>query len=252
MISRLKSVLQSPLGRALRRQISVYPPIYIPLRKFRLADTVVTPQTDLLIEGFPRCANTWTEALIREAGQDRLKLAHHSHAAAHVKRALSLDVPALILFRDPDAAVASLLVLSENTLDAKGAYLDYVRFYKTAWPLRGTKARFYSFEDATQRPTELVADLSAAFGLQLSDEDMASDAVKERLFTRMDNRAKQRKRHKGGMSQSRPDLEFAEKNRMKADAQAALDHPSVKDARAAAYAMFETLRSDLAQPDPAA
>lgn len=232
---------KNPLLRLLRRWASIYPSVYIPFRRLRKADTVVRRDSGLLIEGFPRSGNTWTEALIREAGEDRLELAHHAHAAAHVMLAQSFQVPSLILFRDPDDAVTSLLALYENQLDARGAFLEYVRFYRAIWPLRGKLVRFYSFEDVTQRSAQSVDDLADHFDLPLSSKGLTDDAV----FARMDAKALRLKRRNSGLSKSRPDIDPNLSNDRKDFAKAAIQTQKAAKARDAAYKIYAQMHSDL-------
>lgn len=232
---------KNPMLRAIRRWVSIYPDLYIPLRKLRRADTVVTQHTDLLIEGFPRSGNTWTEALLREASQDTLALAHHAHAAAHVKRAIKLGVPSIVLFRDPDDAVASLLALYENQLDARGAFLEYVRFYQAIWPLRGPLVRFYSFTDVTQCSAAAVADMSLAFHLAVSADALTDAAV----FARMDEKAARLKRRRTEHSKSRPDIDPNSGNDRRDYARRAILSEKAADARAAASQIYGKMTSDL-------
>lgn len=232
---------KAPGIRALRRWVSTYPPLYIPLRKLRNASTVVTPETDLLIEGFPRSGNTWTEALVREAGQDKLSLAHHSHAAAHVKRAMKIGVPSIILYRNPDDAVASLLALYENKIDAQTGFLEYIQFYAATLSLRGTLVRFYSFEDVTKRSGEVVADIAKAFNLPLDADGLTDGAV----FARMDDKAQRLKRRNTGLSKSRPGVNpnLSDVRRIKAEA--AVQSNCAAKVRAEAFKIYKALHSDL-------
>ncbi len=244
---------KNPLMRAIRRQISIYPSIYIPLRRMRMSETVVHGGTDLLIEGFPRSGNTWTEALLREASGDRLDLAHHAHAAAHVKRALALGVPSMILFRDPDDAVTSLLALNENQLDARGAFLEYERFYKTVLPLRGRPmVRFYSLEDVTTRPTDVVKDVAEHFDMDLSPDELDSAPGQARVFARMDEKALRLKRRRTEHSKSRPITFDMVETEQRGEARASLQEGKSAQARARAYAVYAQLRSDLPANEGAA
>ena len=227
--------------RTMRRWLSTVPAVYLPLRRLRNSQTVVHPATDLLIEGYPRSANTWTEALIREASAHQLALAHHSHAAAHVMVARKLGVPSVVLFRDPDDAVASFLLLHDNMPDARGAFLDYAHFYKAAWPLRCDVVRFYSFEDVTKRADATIADLALAFDLQLS----ADGVTRESVFDRMDEKAARLLRRHSKQSKSRPDLDPTANCNMRSQVRGAVTSEHAATARAAAYAIYDTMHSDL-------
>ncbi|MCT4554250.1 MAG: hypothetical protein N4A53_06135 [Pelagimonas sp.] len=221
-------------ARALRRWISKHPTLYLPIRKARKPHTVVTVDTRLLIEGFPRCANTWTEALVRHAAPGDIALAHHSHAAAHVKQALRLGVPAMVLYRDPDDAVRSYLTYSGNQIDARAAYLEFVTFYRTALPLTGPGLVWFSFEDVTRRPRDVIAALNARFDLGLSVDGLDAPDARDRVMRAVSDT-------------SRPDITGAAKQAAEARAAAAVQAPEAQAARAKAQAIYQRLTSSLEQ-----
>jgi len=236
--------------RALRRAIATRPALYMPMRRRAKPETVVTPETALLIEGFPRSGNTWTEAVIRQCAPEDIRLAHHSHAAAHVKHAVALGVPVMVLYRAPDAAVRSWLTLYNNHPAARDGYLDYLSFYRETLPLQGKGVLFFSFEDATQRTGAMVAALNAAFGLGLSEAGLDDEAGRAAIFARMDRKAARLKRA-DGKSDSRPGNSNAEKERQQALARSAIEVPEAQAARRAAAALFDTMVSSLPRaPEP--
>lgn len=149
--------------RKIRNFISTTPALYIPLRKLRRSDSVVTRDTKLLLEGFPRCGNTWAEMAIRHACPKPIQMAHHSHAAAHVSYARRFGVPTLILFREPDAAVRSLLAMGARNMTAEDAFGEYVAFYRSVLSIPRENIIFASFEDVTQRIGEVLECLNKRF-----------------------------------------------------------------------------------------
>ena len=100
-------------------------------RRYRLPDVgprAVRRDTELVIEGFPRSANTF--ALVAfEAMQDRpVRVAHHLHSAAQVLRAVEWGIPALVLVREPrDAIVSQHIYLGGKVTLATCAriYIDF-------------------------------------------------------------------------------------------------------------------------------
>ncbi len=239
------------LLRATRRWLSVYPTVYLPFRAIRRRETVVKPDTDLLIDGFPRSSNTWTEVLIREAGEDRLKLAHHAHAAAHVIKAQKLGVPSVVLFRDPDDAVVSFLTLLENRIDARSAYLDYVRFYTTVWPMRGPDIAFFSFDDLTNRSAETVAYLAERFDLALSVDRVSDAQGGSQVFERMYNSAPDLKVLGQSHNSKPPEGVTEAAKQLRAEAKRAIESETAAAARAAAREIYAQMESDLpgSRPD---
>lgn len=192
------------LQRQMRSATSTLPALYIPMRRFRRSDTVVGPETEFLLEGYPRCGNTWAEMAIRHAAGRPLKMAHHSHAAAHVIHGLGMGVPTLVLYRAPDPAVRSLLAMNARNMTASDAYHEYIRFYRSVLKLPREKLSFASFEDVTQRIEQVLGFLRDRFGLPLTPFDGNDPAQKAAVFERMDARAAAVRPNDKGISQSNP------------------------------------------------
>lgn len=94
---------------------------------------VVTPDTDLVIEGAARTATTFTYYGVKVTQSVPLSIAYHTHLPAQVLRALELGTPVLITIRNPRDAVASAIV-REPYMCTK-AYLErYFWFYQTLKP----------------------------------------------------------------------------------------------------------------------
>lgn len=70
----------------------------------------IMPNTDLLIEGFPRSANTFFMRIIRAATKSQLRIASHVHRPEQISMAAHYGVPGIVIFRDPLECVASLVV----------------------------------------------------------------------------------------------------------------------------------------------
>jgi hypothetical protein len=127
----------SRLGNRARRikfsvgtRLSPYPRLYLPLVALRQPgrQLIVREDTDLVIEGFPRSANSFVFCAFGMAQVHPVKVAHHVHAAANVIRAARLSKPILLLIRDPvDAAVS--LVIRRPYLSVRDALEAYVRMY---------------------------------------------------------------------------------------------------------------------------
>ena len=95
----------------------------------RYRHLVVSRASDLVIEGFPRCANTFAVLAFERAQSCPLNVAHHLHAQAQIAMAIEWDVPILILIREPARAVASLITRHPHiTIDQ--ALRQYGQFYQ--------------------------------------------------------------------------------------------------------------------------
>lgn len=128
----------------LRSFCSLYPQLFFPLRSLLGKETkqAVQENTQLVIEGFPRSANSFSVAAIQSIQPKPLRIASHLHAAAQVIRAADLYIPTLVLIRPPEDAIISL-----KSLELEISYrfnIDYpgwgacLKSYLKAW------IKFYS------------------------------------------------------------------------------------------------------------
>ena len=97
--------------------------------------TLARPDTAIVIEGFLRSGNTFSVAAFHIANGPQLHVGRHLHGAAHVLRAVRLGLPTVVLIRQPRDAVLSYLV-RRPTLTPYDALVEYLDFYRTAWPAR--------------------------------------------------------------------------------------------------------------------
>ncbi|MDP5183780.1 hypothetical protein QOZ88_14165 [Blastococcus sp. BMG 814] len=97
--------------------------------------TLARPDTAIVIEGFLRSGNTFGVAAFEIANGPEPHVGRHLHGAAHVLRAVRLGLPTIVLIRQPRDAVLSYLV-RRPTLTPYDALVEYLDFYRTAWPAR--------------------------------------------------------------------------------------------------------------------
>ncbi|NKX41418.1 hypothetical protein HGG71_08035 [Rhodobacteraceae bacterium R_SAG2] len=144
--------------------------------KDRLAPRLVTPRTDLVVDGFPRSANTWIYYNVQLAFPD-LHIAHHVHSWQQFLFAWLFRVPSILVVRAPDASIQSLATKRGGSPTLH--YLDYlltvgagsvlacdVRFFDDLVAPEGMVSLLNSISvstDVTPRPVgrDEVADLLA-------------------------------------------------------------------------------------------
>lgn len=98
-------------------------------------DLTVTNDTEIVIEGYPRSANSFSVNAFKQAQQRPVKIAHHHHAQAQVIKGVRHRIPVCVLIRNPADAVRSLLVLAPK-ISIPYAILKYLRFYHDVYPYR--------------------------------------------------------------------------------------------------------------------
>lgn len=97
--------------------------------------TLARRDSAIVIEGFLRSGNTFSFAAFSLANGPDAHVGRHLHSPAHVLRAVRLGLPTVVLIRPPRDAVLSYL-MRRDTLTPHDAVLEYLDFYRTAWPAR--------------------------------------------------------------------------------------------------------------------
>ncbi len=111
-------------------------------------DWVVSRDTEIVIEGFPRSANSFARSAFRSC-QPNVRYATHVHSSAQVVQACRWGIPTLVLLRDPEGAVCGDVAFQfelsgsdpeELTAQSLNASLyRYIKFYR---PLVSLKSHF--------------------------------------------------------------------------------------------------------------
>ena len=126
---------------ALRSRIAQFRWMYIPLARLRHSRigggplTVVSKETELVIEGFPRSANSFAATAFLSSQPYPVRLASHLHAPAHVMEAVRLGVPVMLIVRDPVDAILSLAIFRPHA-SIDQCIREYIRFYRPLIPFR--------------------------------------------------------------------------------------------------------------------
>ena len=90
---------------------------------------VVTPETQLVIEGFPRSANSFARVAFNRAQKGTVRIATGLHVPAQVIRAARWRIPTLVLIRRPKDAVLSFAI--RDPISVEQALKYYLSFYET-------------------------------------------------------------------------------------------------------------------------
>jgi len=122
----------------------------------------ITDRTELVIEGFPRSANTYAWLVMRHVSAGGLNLAGHTHGAATVLRAAHLNLPCIVLIRSPDDAAASMSQMPTGP-SLKAAFGGYTRFYSKVAQVRD-QVVIATFEETIHDFGAVVHRCNAAFG----------------------------------------------------------------------------------------
>ena len=126
---------------------------------------VVTQDTQLVIEGFPRSANTFARVAFNRAQSERVRIAHGLHVPAQVIRASRWRIPTLVLIRKPKDAVLSFAIRDPISVDQALRY--YLSFYETVEEYRDAYV-LGLFEEVTEDFGEVIRRINDRFGTTFS------------------------------------------------------------------------------------
>jgi hypothetical protein len=133
-----RSTLRAGLRRwvyALKCIVARYPSVAIPLARWRGRNYPIGPDTEIVIECFPRSASSFAVCAFESSQPFKPRVAHHVHAPAQVIAAARAGIPALVLIRRPEEAILSM-VIREPWMRLRDALLGFIRFYEPLIPQR--------------------------------------------------------------------------------------------------------------------
>lgn len=157
--------------------LSTRPALYYGVRAITgsMDGLCIRRDTELVIEGYPRSANSTTVHGFLERQDRPVRVAHHKHHAAQLIRAVRWGIPALALIRDPRGAILSRLALSQEAcrrtgrtgrgaaLGFRDAAVAWEAFYRAILP-HGDRLLIVPFERATADLDGVIDDLNRRFG----------------------------------------------------------------------------------------
>ena len=160
--------------------LSRYPLVYVPL--VRLYATLlrrhgcgVWRNTEIVIEGFPRSANTFVVEAFELAQGRSVRMAHHVHTTANVLPALRRGLPVLILVRQPDEAILSYHAIWP-AIPIGRLFRSYVEFYSRLLPL---SERFVvaTFDQAIDDMGHVIRRVNERFGTCFREFENTDDNI---------------------------------------------------------------------------
>ncbi|MEO0769326.1 MAG: hypothetical protein AAFY72_07815 [Cyanobacteria bacterium J06649_4] len=124
----------------------------------------LSKDSEIVIEGFPRTANTFAQVAFELAQANPVKVAHHTHAAAQVIAGVHQQIPVILLIRQPEDAILSYLIGNfDPDISMKQVILDYISFYKPVVPYRD-KVVVATFEQLTTDYAAIIRRVNQQFG----------------------------------------------------------------------------------------
>jgi hypothetical protein len=144
---------------------TTHPNLYFPRfvkQNPHLAYLCVSRDTEIVIEGFPRCGNTFAVIAFQQAQKRKMKIAHHLHVPAQIRFATRNGIPTLVLIREPLEAISSLIVRHpERTPET--CFMEYNNFYSSILPFKD-KFVVSNFNETVNDLGSVTARLNERFG----------------------------------------------------------------------------------------
>lgn len=120
--------------------------------------------TDVFVDGFPRSANSFAfYAYTRRS--NGLTVSGHTHSAAQVCSATRSGVPVIILLRDPNHLIPSLVQYVAG-LSVERAAWAYIRFHETIMPVI-PRVQVAHFDEVTGDAAKTIHATNRLFSLSL-------------------------------------------------------------------------------------
>jgi hypothetical protein len=196
---------------------------------------VVTPDTQLVIEGFPRSANTFARVAFNRAQSERVRIAHGLHVPAQVIRASRWRIPTLVLIRKPKDAVLSFAIRDPISFDQALRY--YLSFYETVEEYRDAYV-LGLFEEVIEDFGEVIRRINHRFGTTFSSfshDELNVDGV----FARIEKNS--RKRFGETSLENKVSRPFASREKLKREVGYELENPKRKVLISKAETVYDRL-----------
>lgn len=205
---------------------------------------VVTPDTQLVMEGFPRSANSFARVAFNRAQSERVRIANGLHVPAQVIRAARWRIPTLVLIRKPKDAVLSFAIRDPISVDQALRY--YLSFYETVEEYRESYV-LGLFEEVTEDFGQVIRRINHRFGTTFSvfrHDERNVDAV----FARIERNS--RRRFGETLLENKASRPFAAREKLKRDVEYELEDPKRKELISRAETVYDRLTRQTRKPVP--
>ena len=155
----IKNRLKHLLGR--------YPSIFFPAYRLtapehHIRECLMSQEKELVIEGFPRSANTFAVVAFRQAQGRYVPMGHHLHVEAQILQGVKWGKPVIVLLRNLVDAVKSLLI-RHPSVKWEHAFCRYVHFYSAVLKVRD-RVIIDHFNEVTNNFGDVIKKMNARFG----------------------------------------------------------------------------------------
>lgn len=196
---------------------------------------VVTPDTQLVIEGFPRSANSFARVAFNRAQRERVRIANGLHVPAQIIRAARWRIPTLVLIRNPKDAVLSFAI--RDPISVEQALRYYLAFYETVEEYRDAYV-LGRFDEVTGGFGQVIRRINERFGTAFSPFHHNQKNI-EAVLARVERNSNRRFGEKG--SENKASRPYAGREKIKRELAYELEEPRLGGLISRAEAVYDRL-----------
>lgn len=163
-------------------------PSYLAYARRRHPLAVIGPETELVIEGYPRSANTFSTVAFQISQPRPVRVAHHLHAPAQIIAAARRKVPVMVPVRHPRDCAISVAIRSPS-VSLRQALAAYRHFHEAILPYRDA-CHVALFDDVVADFGRVVDGLNARFATAFTPFEHTPENV-ARVYALIDERSHQ-------------------------------------------------------------
>lgn len=161
------------------------------LRNAKLYRNLANNKSQLVIEAFPRSANTFLFHAVSLSSLRPILIAHHLHDVIQIDRGIELGIPVVVAVRDPVSAFVSYRMKSPH-LSVSVMHSIYTSFYKRVLD-RSDNILLVRYEDVIHKTDEVVGEILDRLGVQAAQRRHVGA---ETIFSAIDEAKSKREKTK--------------------------------------------------------
>lgn len=217
--------------------------------KHNVARRVTEPDDLVVIEGYPRSANTFAcDAFVVAQGYSPVsaatigypvKMGNHFHTPAQFMLARSYAIPAMLVIREPVAAALSWVVFTDGEMNAEDTLRDYISFHEPLLKIRDSFV-VAPFEEVTGDFGKSIDRLNARFGTNFCRFEHTEQSQAQ-IFAAMEERLRIREARRGESLSHRRNSPHASKSAKRREFALQFESPKLVHLKARATALYQTL-----------
>ena len=153
----------------------------------RYKNLMCQKDTELVIEGFPRSANTFFVDAIKISLElmhaKPIKIAHHMHSIAQIKFGLKHNIPIVVLVRNPLDAISSYVI--RNDISVKSGIEEYIYFYRYIHKVKD-RIILAKFEEVIKNYAQIIEMINRKYDQNYPV--LKNDEIEKQVFNKIEDR----------------------------------------------------------------